>query len=229
MRALLPLLVIAAPVVAQTTPPAAPPAAASATGEASGPVAVDDTGLRMTVPVTVAGAGPFAFLIDTGAQRTVISRELAQALGLAPGRSVRVTAMAGVAATPTVIIPALTISPGGDTGVRIEAPTFATENLGAAGLLGLDTLHDRRITIDLDARTISIAPAGKRRPPSDDVPGEIVVRARSRLGQLIVTDAYVDTVRVRVILDTGSVVTIGNEALRRRLAGRTGRITPIVL
>ena len=43
----------------------------------------------MTVPVRSPAPGPYRFIIDTGAQRTVISRELADALGLAAGRDVR--------------------------------------------------------------------------------------------------------------------------------------------
>ena len=35
-----------------------------------------DSGERMTVPITIGGRGPFRFIIDTGAERTVISREL---------------------------------------------------------------------------------------------------------------------------------------------------------
>ena len=42
----------------------------------------------MTVPVTIT-AGPYGFIVDTGAQRTVMSRELAGTLGLAAGPSAR--------------------------------------------------------------------------------------------------------------------------------------------
>ena len=41
--------------------------------------AVDD---RMTVPVLLSGSGPFRFLVDTGADRTAISRQLASRLNL---------------------------------------------------------------------------------------------------------------------------------------------------
>ncbi|HEU0284619.1 MAG TPA: aspartyl protease family protein, partial [Sphingomicrobium sp.] len=37
---------------------------------------------RMTVPVLVAGHGPYRFLIDTGADRTAISSDLARQLRL---------------------------------------------------------------------------------------------------------------------------------------------------
>ena len=41
---------------------------------------------RMTVPVRVSGTGPYRFLVDTGADRTAISRELAARLGEAIDR-----------------------------------------------------------------------------------------------------------------------------------------------
>src|SRR6185436_19597067 len=37
---------------------------------------------RMTVPVTIGGEGPFRFMLDTGAQATVVSRDLADRLML---------------------------------------------------------------------------------------------------------------------------------------------------
>ena len=37
---------------------------------------------RMTVPVQLSGVGPFRFLVDTGADRTAVSREVVGRLGL---------------------------------------------------------------------------------------------------------------------------------------------------
>ena len=42
---------------------------------------------RLTVSVHHEGRGPFRFLVDTGADRTAVSRQLAERLGLAPGRN----------------------------------------------------------------------------------------------------------------------------------------------
>ena len=47
-----------------------------------------DVDERMTVPVNISGRGPFPFIVDTGAERTVISSELARSLSLQPGRTV---------------------------------------------------------------------------------------------------------------------------------------------
>ena len=38
---------------------------------------------RMTVPVRLSGAGPYQFLVDTGADRTAVSRDIVAKLKLA--------------------------------------------------------------------------------------------------------------------------------------------------
>jgi len=50
--------------------------------------------------------------------------------------------------------------------------------------------------------------------------GTIVVRGATRFGRLILADASVDGESVRVVVDTGSAVTVGNNVLRDRLARR---------
>lgn len=183
-------------------------------------------GPRMTVPVQIAGAGPYQFVIDTGAQRTVISRELAARLGLPGGRNVRLTGMTGTQDVGTVVIPSISVSTLG--GERIEAPALSAANLGAPGMLGIDALQGHALAIDFDAQRMTVTPARKRGERVRRAPDEIVIQAKSLFGQLVVTDARVGGERVRVILDTGSVVSMGNLALRKRLAKR-GKVTPITL
>ena len=189
-------------------------------------LAFGDNGPRMTVPVQIAGAGPYDFVIDTGAQRTVISRELASKLGLAVGRTVRLTGMTGTETVGTVVIPSISVSTLG--GERIEAPALAAVHLGASGMLGIDALQGHALAIDFDNQRMTIAPARKRGQRVRRAPDEIVIQAKSLFGQLVVTDARVGGERVRVILDTGSAVTMGNMALRRKLS-RRGKVVPISL
>lgn len=227
MRWLAALLLPTAAVAAdpQTVPPAA------LTDEAGQEIAFADAHPRMTVPVAIAGAGPFHFVVDTGAERTVVSHELARRLQLAPGRVVRLTAMTGTSSVGTVMVPSISVGapPRLRPDAKIEAPALSAVNLGALGILGLDTLQGQKVTIDFDRRVMSVSPSTKRntpRPATD----EIVVRARSVFGQLVVTDAKYRGQDVRVILDTGSVVSMGNSALRRRLARADAkRDTPIEL
>ncbi|RZM05878.1 MAG: hypothetical protein EOP68_17220, partial [Sphingomonas sp.] len=103
MAALVGLAVlVACPAAAQDGPPAIEaPADVLVIGEAD---------LRMTVPADMGSGGIWPFVIDTGAERTVLSRELAERLALAPGRTVRVTTMTGVVVVPTAILPGMRIS-----------------------------------------------------------------------------------------------------------------------
>ncbi len=227
MRALLsPLLLIAAPAAAQEAAPVTEPSAVPA-APAPDLLAFTDLDTRMTVPVRIADNGPYRFIIDTGAQRTVISRELTASLSLPRGRDVRLTAMSGTSTEETVMIPSLSVS--SVAGTRIEAPALAGVNLGAAGLLGIDTLQGHAVRIDFDRKLMSVTPSSKCHAHDDALPGEIVVRARSLFGQLVVTDAWCDGVRVRVVLDTGSPVSMGSAALQRRFARRGRTPVPIEL
>ncbi|QNE33548.1 hypothetical protein F1C10_14670 [Sphingomonas sp. NBWT7] len=189
-------------------------------------LAFGNNGPRMTVPVQIAGAGPYEFIIDTGAQRTVISRELAGKLGLAGGRNVRLTGMTGTEDVGTVLIPSISVSTLG--GSAIEAPALSAAHLGAPGMLGIDALQGHALAIDFDTQKMSVSPARRRGERVRPAPDEIVIQAKSLFGQLVVTDARVAGERVRVILDTGSTVTMGNLALRKRLAKR-GKVAPITL
>ncbi|MEO5938271.1 MAG: retropepsin-like aspartic protease [Sphingomonas sp.] len=168
---------------------------------------------RMTVPVSIGASGPYRFIIDTGAERTVVSNELAGILNLAAGRRVRVTTMAGRSELGTFLLPALKVSlVQPDT---IEAPGVSAANLGAPGMLGIDALKGHAVAIDFDRNEMEVRPAKKRRIAAG--PDDIVVRAKNVFGQLIVTDAMYKGRRISVVIDTGSPVTIGNLAMLRRV------------
>ena len=197
-----------------------PPPAAEST------LAFDDSASRMTVPVTIGGTGPFAFIIDTGAERTVISRELATKLGLSRGPDVRLTAMTGTSSVGTVVIPSLNVSR--ITSQPIEAPALYATHLGAPGMLGIDTLSGHALAIDFETNRMTVRPSTKRnRTPIQS--GDIVVRARSVFGQLIVTQADYTGRRISVIIDTGSAVSMGNSALRARMRSELKAAHPITL
>lgn len=207
------LMMLASPAaVQQPDPTPAPPTVPDEL------LAFNDNGSRMTVPVTIGTSGPYRFIVDTGAERTVISRELAGTLGLARGRDVRVTAMAGVANVGTVVIPMISV--GTITGAQIEAPAFEYRHLGALGMLGIDTLQNHAVTIDFDNKVMTVTPSTKVKKTRPAAPDEIIVHAKNLLGQLVVTDAFYRDKRIRVIVDTGSVVSMGNLALKKQVARR---------
>ena len=176
---------------------------------------------RMTVPVTVGQSRAFNFLIDTGSDRTSVSRELVRELGLAERPDARLHSATGSSQVSMAWLPELRVS---HKAVRnINAPMLDASDIGADGILGIDSLRAERIVFDFDRGQLSIL-SGKDAGIAEE--GAILVRAKQRQGRLVVTDAEVDGQRVSVILDTGSSLTIGNFALRARLA-RHGRITPV--
>lgn len=184
-----------------------------------------DRAMRMTVPVSIGGRGPYRFIVDTGAERTVIARELARELELDPGRTATVHSMTEVSRLATVIVPSLRV--GSRTVNDIHAPAVAENNLGASGMLGVDSLRSQRVVFDFKRQQLTISPARRR---EEFWAGEdIVVVGRRLYGHLVLVDASVDGVKVWVIVDTGSQVTVANSVLRkalesRRRLGRTGRI-----
>jgi predicted aspartyl protease len=202
--------------------PVPPPAAAAAD---SGPTPEQegfsfafgsDPTRRMTVPVSIGTKGPYAFIVDTGAERTVIARELATLLKLDPSGKARVHSMTEVSDIQTVSIPALEV--GGKEVRGIRAPALLRRNLGAEGMLGVDTLQAQRVSFDFPRQQMTIVPSKKHEERWTD--GSIVVTARNRFGHLILVDAAVDGQKVWVIVDTGAQVTVGNSALRRKLEGK---------
>jgi predicted aspartyl protease len=171
---------------------------------------------RMTVPVGIGASGPYRFIVDTGAERTVISRELARELELRPGRDTIVHSMTEVSRIPTVVLPGLRV--GQRTVTGIEAPALARTHLGASGLLGVDSLRQQRVVFDFERQEMTISPSrrAERRWPT----GSIVVTGRRMFGRLVLVDAQVDDERVWVIIDTGSEVSVANSVLRDRLQRR---------
>lgn len=182
---------------------------------------------RMTVPVSINQRGPWNFVIDTGAERTVVSRELAGVLGLSSGPRLRVIAMSGPSVVGSVIVPQLSVS----TIARetIEAPALGARDLGAVGMLGIDALQGHRISIDFDKETMTLRPSTRRSHAPAAAPGEIVVTAKSLFGQLIVTDAFWHGKRISVVIDTGSPVTVGNSALLAAITRRPKLVGPMEL
>ena len=168
---------------------------------------------RMTVSVRIDQGGPYAFIIDTASQRTILSKEIAGALALDIEDEVTIVALAGSTVVQTVFVPRLTLGKRSYDG--LISPTFRSANIGADGVLGLDSLQGQRILFDFLARNISIEDTSE--PLKARSHREIVVTARRRSGQLIFTNATIAGVRTSVIIDTGGELSIGNKALQRRL------------
>lgn len=197
-------------------------------GLASGPQEASDTDVlatgrdavdRLTVGVKVGEHGPFPFMIDTGAQNTVVSNTLVARLALIPKARAKLISVAGFSEADTVEIDEIVL--GRRSFYGLIAPVLMRSDMTADGILGLDSLQDQRVLIDFRKGLMAV---GDAKTLGGDAGFEIVVTARRRSGQLIVTDATIDGVKVSVVIDTGSDTSLGNRALQAAL-GRKGRAT----
>ena len=178
-------------------------------------VATDrDKAHRVTAPVMLNGRGPFEFVVDTGANRTVVATEIAAELGLPAAGTAEVHGIAGIESSSMALVERLAV--GRIETPRLKTPLLTRDRLGADGLLGVDVLRNRRLAIDFRRNTITIYRANaanlglslgvqdsrlNQSGHSFDGTDYTVVPARMRVGQLIVVDADLGGVPVVAFLD----------------------------
>ncbi len=173
---------------------------------------------RMTVPVRINNSEPVDFIVDTGAERTVISGDLAKRLALEAGPELRLATITGPATAPSFYIEELALNSHKVEG--IEAPALERSNLGGNGLLGIDSLEDSKVFLDFRTEHLEVLPSAIGKRPGKLEQGMIVVSAKKRAGRMILSSAQIDGVKVDIILDTGAQASMGNLALRDRLRKR---------
>ncbi len=167
---------------------------------------------RMTIPVRIDGSGPYNFLVDTGSEATVISHQLAASLGIMKSGQARLIGTVAAKGVETVRVASLGV--GREMIENLPAVLLDANHLGAAGILGIDTLREHRVIFDFVNDSVSIA---KSKLGRDTGSYEIVVTARRKQDRMVISNARIDSIRVNLIIDTGSNYSIGNTALRNRL------------
>jgi predicted aspartyl protease len=186
-----------------------------------------DNSDRMTVQVQVNGSAAVPFIVDTGAERTVIANDLARKLALESGPMLTLATISGKFRVNSFFIDKLTTSAVNLEG--IEAPGLERSNLGAYGLLGIDSLEETRVLLDFANQKMDVLASRKTRGKTKLENGMIVVSAKKKEGRMIISSAKIDGIRVDIILDTGAQSSMANLALRDRLRRRhrTGEFVPV--
>ena len=187
------------------------------------PLIIDARG-GVAVPVMVNGAGPFTFMLDTGASRSVVANDLARELAAPVVARSEVVTSAGSDMRPVVRLASIALA-----AARVEAvlaPVVPAGNLarlgrGVRGLLGQDflsafnyTLDYRRSRLTWDERLTCDAPGAVRLA---QVEGRFVLSADTGRGS-----------RVRLVPDSGAEVAVlfrGHHALPRVSEFRVGGVT----
>lgn len=171
-----------------------------------------DTAGRAVALIHINGQGPFRFILDTGANRSVLSLALATRLGLSHSgvgvvHSVDSAELATLVNVDSLSFGSLQLS-GGDTPV-LDGPMLD----GQHGLLGVDGMAGRVLHVDFTRNCVEIyehaAPMSLK--------GWLSVPARLRFGSLLLVQGDIMGVRVNVLLDTGSDISLANEPFREAM------------
>jgi predicted aspartyl protease len=126
------------------------PGASSAAGATS-----KDTAGRAVALININGQGPFRFILDTGANRSVLSQALATRLGLSESGMGVVHSVDGAELAMLVDVESLSFGTlrlsGGETPV-LDSPMLDGEH----GLLGVDGMAGRVLHVDFTRRCVEI-------------------------------------------------------------------------
>lgn len=189
---------------------------AAATAAGSGSIrsagATDD---RLTTAVSINGAGPYRFLVDTGAERSLMAAEIAQQLALPRGRDVMIQGIVQGQRGELVEIESLRM--GSLVCPALEVPVLPRAMLDVDGFLGLDVLDRHRVIFDFSAQTLTVTQrqgffaawfAGR---------DEAVVHTMGNSGRLRATNCVVNGVHAAAFVDTGAEVSVCSPALYAEL------------
>jgi predicted aspartyl protease len=165
-------------------------------------------------PVKINGQGPFEFIVNTGAGRSVISETLARRLGLC------------LDSEPPILVHGVTASSRVQT-VRVDSmvlghlrasavvmPVIANLFGSYSGFLSLADFAIERLLIDMHNNRLLIP---RSLAPPGSYPSSATLAMDPAHTQLVVVDTKVDGILVRAMIDTGADVTLGNLALHRAL------------
>lgn len=167
---------------------------------------------RLGVEVRINGNGPYRFVVDSGADTSVVGLRIARALQLPLGQPAILNSMTARHIVDRVRIAELTV--GSSKFRDLQLPALKEMDVGGDGLIGIDALVQQRLLMDFEKRSIKVEDA---RIPVKAMPGDIVVTAKRKRGQLILTQVKAAGLPLEAVIDTGSEVTIGNTKLRDKL------------
>lgn len=232
-----------APVLARALagpPPAESPPGLSATNVSSGAAtdagsgAVQSVGAtddRLTTIVSINGAGPYRFLVDTGAERSLMAAEIATQLALPRGQAVMIEGILRGQRGEFVEIASLRM--GSLVCQALEVPVLPRAMLGVDGFLGLDVLDSHRVVFDFGADTLSVTRRQGFFAAWWEGRDETIVHTLGSSGRLRATHCIVNGVRAAAFVDTGAEVSVSNPALYAALQQKASNLQliggPVVL
>jgi predicted aspartyl protease len=212
-----------APWLVRAQPPPAPTPSVPTPSEKIS--AASDADHRLTVGVLLNGRGPYRFVVDTGADRSVIATDVAAALGLLRGKIVMVQGVVRTLASQTVKLRSLQTGP--ITREDLAIPVLPRALLGIDGYLGLDVIDGCRVTFDFKDHTLEIGERSGRFLFYNAPPNEERIPVYGDHGHLRSVDCRAGGVAATAFVDSGASVSVGNEKLFEALYARDPRYNKI--
>jgi hypothetical protein len=160
------------------------------------------------VEVWVDGKGPFRFLLDTGAEGTTVSSELAGTLGGSAIGAVSQHTVSGVARVPLVRFAEMRLGAGGPRAVNVAAAVSSLAGPRGVlrrldGVLGGDVLDGYDYLLDYREAVLIVA-RGESLPVNGGVELPLLMDRRRPLVQWPVRQRGTVDTRVLLLLDSGS-------------------------
>jgi predicted aspartyl protease len=180
--------------------------------------AATDAASHLMVDVHINGNGPYHFVVDTGADRSILASEVAVELGLSRGEKVMLKGVVRAVLTETVSIH--TMKFGSITKRHLMMPTLSRSLLDADGYLGLDFLDGHRVTFDFRNHLLQVSEPRTRFSANWVRENEARIHASGSSGHLQALDCMVDDTPATAFIDSGAEVSAANEPLLAALARR---------
>ena len=162
---------------------------------------------------------PLTLLVDTGAERTVLSRAAAARAGLVVRDGAHLATPTGIVTAGEARVPGLAI--GGRTLADVEVLVADLRTLGRGatvdGILGMDLLGAREMVFDFDRGLLTLSNGVAQARPAG-----VALSTRILRGRLVV-EARIDGRARHLVLDTGAETLVLFEPLRRGRRRRLAR------
>jgi len=180
---------------------------------------------RLTTPVYVNNHGPYRFLVDTGALRSVLATEIATRLELPLCPPVLLQGI--ILARKTSEVKVDRLAAGSVICKDLRLPVLPGAMLEADGYLGLDVLDGHRVIFDFKTNTLRIEESERLFSTLWARDEQIRIRAGGDSGRLRSTDCYADGCRTTAFIDSGAEVSVCNSSLYADLQRRKSPPVPL--
>jgi predicted aspartyl protease len=215
----------AVPATATSLAPVEPPTPIVETDtgpEFATPTTLDQIG-RIVAPVMINGRGPFKLMVDTGANRSLITTVVAETLGIdyASAPLVTMNGVTGAAEVPAVAIDRLEAGELVFEGMQV--PVLPPHLVGGAdGILGIAGLREQRLVVDFDNDRVTISRSKLWETSL------LRIDAHRVAGGLLAAKGRVGRIKVLAVMDTGGQITLGNRALQEALRSQAKTQTEVL-